>query len=98
MKQEFNHKSQWRVVADQAMSQGRTAHAAPELARQIDERIHSENKTGQVEILHVDAAEGTVSVLCDDDFGMRMNDLPGACYAEKAAPQKRAAKASGLKR
>ena len=94
MQKEFNNKSEWRVVSESAFTQGNAAHAAPELARQIDERIVSEKKSGQVEILRVDPAEGTVTVLCDDDFGIRMNDLPGASYAEKAAPQKPA----GLKR
>lgn len=94
MKKEFNNKSEWRVVTENAFTQGNAAHAAPELARQIDARIVREAKTGQVEILRVDPAEGTVTVLCDDDFGMRMNDLPGASYAEKAAPKK----AAGLKR
>lgn len=91
MKKEFNTKSEWRVVTENAFTQGKAAHAAPELARQIDERIVSEKKTGHAEILRVDTDEGSVTVLCDDDFGMRMNDLPGASYAEKTAPKKTAA-------
>ena len=94
MKKEFNQKSEWRVVAENAFTQGNTAHAAPELARQIDARIVSEELTGKAEILRVDPSEGIVIVSCDDDFGMRMNDLPGASYAEK----KPAAKATAFKR
>ncbi len=97
MKNEFNQesRSQWRVVAEEAFTQGKNEHAAPELARQIDARIVSEQLTGKVNIAAVNAAEGTVIVECDDRFGMQMNDLPGARYAEKVQP---VVKAGTLKR
>lgn len=76
------NESLWKVFAESAFTRGDAALAAPELARQIEERIHAEGIKATV--ASVDS-QG-VTVRCNDEFGIRLNDLPGASYAVKHKP------------
>ncbi len=78
-----NEKSLWKVFAENAFSQGKSGVVEPELARQIEERAQSEGHK-DIAVVAICADEKAVTVRCDDDFGLRLNDLPGASYAEKA--------------
>ncbi len=94
VKKDFNQAGRWKVVTENAFTSGCPERAAPELARQIEERIHSEGLAAQAKIVDILPRQGMVIVACDDEFGVRLNDLPGASYAEKAKP---AAKKFGIK-
>ena len=76
------NESLWKVFAESAFTRGNTNLAAPELARQIEERIHAEGHKATV--ASVDGH--SVVVRCDDEFGIRLNDLPGASYAVRHKP------------
>jgi len=93
MKKSFNEAGRWAVVTENAFTAGCPERAAPELARQIEERIHTEGMAAQARVVDILPQQGMVIVACDDEFGTRLNDLPGASYAEKAKP---AAKKSGM--
>lgn len=92
MKKAFNEagRSRWTVVTENAFTAGCPERAAPELARQIEERIVSENLSAQAGIVDIIPQQGIVVVDCDDDFGVRLNDLPGASYAEKEKSARKA--------
>ena len=94
MKHEFNKAgtSRWHVVTENAFTNGNAERAAPELARQIEDRIVQENMATQAAVVQINAQQGVVVVECDDEFGTRLNDLPGASYAEKAKPAAKAPK------
>ncbi|MDP2205847.1 MAG: hypothetical protein Q8K65_06015 [Alphaproteobacteria bacterium] len=91
MKKSFNAegRSRWTVVTENAFTAGCPERAAPELARQIEERITSENIAPRASVVDILPQQGVVVVECDDDFGVRLNDLPGASYAEKAKPARK---------
>lgn len=82
-------RSRWTVVTENAFTAGCPERAAPELARQIEERIAGENPAPQASVVDILPQQGIVVVECDDDFGVRLNDLPGASYAEKAKPARK---------
>lgn len=92
MKKSFNDagRSRWTVVTENAFTAGCPERAAPELARQIEERIVDEKQAAQASVVEIIPQQGIVVVECDDDFGVRLNDLPGASYAEKAKPARKA--------
>lgn len=92
MKKTFNEagRSRWTVVTENAFTAGCPERAAPELARQIEERIDGEKQAAQASVVEIIPQQGIVVVECDDDFGVRLNDLPGASYAEKAKPARKA--------
>jgi alpha-ketoglutarate-dependent taurine dioxygenase len=94
MKNNFNKSgaARWHVVTDNAFTQGSSEHAAPELARQIENRIHEENLSAEARVVKIEPNQGLVVVECNDDFGMSLNDLPAARYAEKAQPKAKAPK------
>jgi hypothetical protein len=91
MKKPFNEagRSRWTVVTENAFTAGCPERATPELARQIEERIAGENLAPQASVVDILPQQGVVIVECDDDFGVRLNDLPGASYAEKAKPARK---------
>ena len=60
------------------------------LARQIEDRIVQEKMHTQAAVVQIKPQQGIVVVECDDEFGSRLNDLPGASYAEKAKPAAKA--------
>lgn len=92
MKHDFNKAgtSRWHVVTENAFTNGSAERAAPELARQIEDRIAQEKMHTQAAVVQIKPQQGIVVVECDDEFGSRLNDLPGASYAEKAKPAAKA--------
>lgn len=94
MKKDFNKTAaRWQVVTENAFTAGCPERAAPELARQIEEKIHAEGMTASAKVVKIIPQKGVVVVACDDEFGSSLNELPAASYAEKVKPaQKRGPK------
>ena len=84
----MDNKPLWKVFTENAFTRGQADLAVPELARQIEDRIHAEGRHADIKVVAIAADDHFVTVRCDDDFGLRLNDLPGASYAEKSKPAK----------